>query len=142
MAELDKETRSQVKRSCIDTHALVWYLTRPKKLGKAAARWLRDAEAGRAEILVPVIVPIELVLLRESQRRLTGPAQLEALLGAQPGIAMVGLDLEQVFEFEHLVGIDELFDRLIVAAARSRDAPLITRDEEITRSGLVETIWD
>jgi PIN domain nuclease of toxin-antitoxin system len=142
VAALDSEARPEVKRACIDTHALVWYLTAPRRLGRGAARWLRDAEAGRAEILVPAIVPVELVLLREAGRRLVGPAELLALFGAQSGIALIGLDLDQAFEFGHLVGITELFDRLIVATARSCDAPLITRDAEIIQSQLVETVWD
>jgi PIN domain nuclease of toxin-antitoxin system len=39
-----------MKQACIDTHALIWYLSRPKRLGRAAARLLREADAGRAEI--------------------------------------------------------------------------------------------
>ncbi len=41
-----------------------------------------------------------------------------------------------------LSSVPELFDRLIVAAARAKDLPLITRDQVLADSGLVETIWD
>ena len=68
---------------CIDTHGLIWYLSRPKRLGRAAARLLREADAGRAEILVPAIVLIELTLLREAGRNVVGVPQVEALLAAQ-----------------------------------------------------------
>jgi PIN domain nuclease of toxin-antitoxin system len=36
---------------------------------------------------------------------------------------------------------DDPFDALIVAAARSMDLPLITRDHDIQASALVETVW-
>ena len=68
-----------MNQACIDTHALVWYLSRPKRLGRAAARLLRAADAGRAEILVPAIVLIELTLLREAGRNVVGVPQVEAL---------------------------------------------------------------
>jgi len=42
------------------------------------------------------------------------------------------------------IGKDRLpdpWDRLIVATARIRRVPLVTRDTRIRRSGLVETLW-
>jgi len=47
-----------VSRVCIDTHALVWYLLRPKRLGRPARRFLRAADAGRAEVLIPAVVAV------------------------------------------------------------------------------------
>jgi PIN domain nuclease of toxin-antitoxin system len=41
-----------------------------------------------------------------------------------------------------LGALPELFDRLIVAAARKHGVPLLSRDSTIADSGLVETIWD
>lgn len=129
-------------RACIDTHALVWYLSRPKKLGRGAARRLRDADAGRGEILVPAIVLVELTLLREAGRNLIGVPQVEALLAAQPAFQLQLLDLEQATEFALLDSLPDPFDRLIVAAARTADVPLISADSVIDESALVETIWD
>ncbi|TMQ08358.1 MAG: type II toxin-antitoxin system VapC family toxin [Deltaproteobacteria bacterium] len=131
-----------VTRACIDTHALIWYLSRPKKLGRAATRRLREADAGRAEILVPAIVLIELTLLREAGRNVIGAPQVEALLAAQPAFQLQPLELPQAREFALLDSLPDPFDRLIVAAARSADAPLITADTLIDDSALVETIWD
>ena len=129
-------------RACIDTHALIWYLSRPKKLGRAAARRLRESDAGRAEILVPAIVLVELTLLREAGRNVIGVPQVEALLAAQPAFQLQPLDMAEVTEFALLDSLPDPFDRLIVAAARSADVPLISADTVIDASALVETIWD
>ena len=131
-----------MKQACIDTHALIWYLARPKRLGRAAARFLREADAGRAEILVPAIVPIELTLLREAGRNVVGVPQVEALLAAQPAFKLQPLEMTQASEFVLLESLPDPFDRLIVAAARGTGVPLITADMTIDESALVETIWD
>ncbi len=129
-------------RACIDTHALIWYLSRPKRLGCSAARLLRDADSGRAEILIPAIVAIELTLLREAGRDVVGVPQLQALVTAQPSFALLPLDLQQAGEFILVGTLKDPFDRLVVAAARAAGAPLITADTRIEESALVETIWD
>jgi PIN domain nuclease of toxin-antitoxin system len=130
-----------VKRACIDTHALIWHATRPKRLGRAAARWLREADAGRAEIAIPAIIPIELTLLREAGRDVLGMQQIEILLDQGPFV-LQALELAQALEFARLDTIADPFDRMIIAAARAADVPLITGDEAITASALVEIIWD
>lgn len=131
-----------MRRACIDTHALVWFLSRPKRLGRAAVRWLRDADAGRAEILVPAIVPVELTLLREAGRDVIGSSQVEALVAGYPAFVLHPLDMTQANEFVLLEALGDPFDRLIVAAARTAGVPLITADSTIDASALVETIWD
>lgn len=131
-----------MNQGCIDTHALVWYLSRPKRLGRAAARLLREADAGRAEILVPAVVLIELTLLREAGRNVVGVPQVGALLAAQPAFKLLPLEMAQASEFALLESLSDPFDRLIVAAARAAGAPLITGDGTIDASALVETIWD
>ncbi len=131
-----------MRRACIDTHALVWYLARPKRPGSVALRWLRDAGRGRAEILIPAIVPIELALLRQGGRDVAGVSHIEALLAAQPAFQLFPLDLEQAAEFVLLEAFDDPFDRLVVAAARRAEVPLITADHVIAQTALVETVWD
>jgi PIN domain nuclease of toxin-antitoxin system len=129
-------------QACIDTHALVWYVSRPKRLGRSAARLLREVDAGRAEIIVPAIVLIELTLLREAGRNVVGVPQMEALLAAQPAFQLQPLELAQAIEFALLESLPDPFDRLIVAAARAAGVPLITANTTIDESALVETIWD
>lgn len=129
-------------QACIDTHALVWYLSRPRRLGRAAARLLRDADKGRAEIFVPAIVLVELTLLREAGRNVIGVPQVEALFAAQPAFQLQPLEMTQAREFALLESLADPFDRVIVAAARGAGVRLISADTIIDESALVETIWD
>jgi PIN domain nuclease of toxin-antitoxin system len=131
-----------MKRVCIDTHALVWHLSRPKRLGKSAARLLRAADRGRVTVLVPAIVGIELALLRGAGRNTVGVPQLEALVATQPAFAMFPLDLTQAKEFALLENLHDPFDRMIVAAARVAGTPLLTADTAIRESALLDVVWD
>lgn len=131
-----------MKSICIDTHVLVWHLSKPKRLGRSAARILRDADRGRVSVLVPSIVAIELALLRGAGRKTVGVPQLEALMTAQPAFAMLPLDLAQAKEFALLESLIDPFDRMIVAAARVTGTPLMTADTGIRGSALVEVVWD
>lgn len=131
-----------MKSVCIDTHALVWHLSKPKRLGKSAARLLRDADRGRVSVLVPAIVGIELALLRGAGRKTVGVPQLEALIAAQPAFSVLPLDLLQTREFALLETLPDPFDRMIVAAARVAGTPLVTADMGIRESALVDVIWD
>jgi PIN domain nuclease of toxin-antitoxin system len=131
-----------MKRVCIDTHALVWHLSSPTRLGKSAVRLLRDADRGRVSVLVPAIVAIELALLRESGRKTIGIPQLEGLIATQPAFSLLPLDLAQAREFALLETFRDPFDRMIVAAARAAGAPLLTADARIRDSALLEVVWD
>ena len=131
-----------MKRVCIDTHAVVWHLSKPKQLGKAAKRWLRDADRGAVQVLVPAIVAIELSLLRQAGRDTVGIAQLEALTATQPAFTILPLDFAQAKEFAFLETLKDPFDRMIVAAARATGTPLITGDGTIHDSSLTEVIWE
>lgn len=131
-----------MSRACIDTHALIWHLSKPKRLGTRAARVLRDADAGRVEILVPAVVALELSLLQEAGRKVVGAPELHALLSAQPAFQLLPLDLKQALEFGLLRTLRDPFDRMVVAAARVAGVPLITANTTIHTSALVATIWD
>jgi len=45
----------------VDTHSLVWYFSQDKRLSKKVKDLLRDAEAGKDEIVIPAIVLIRLL---------------------------------------------------------------------------------
>ena len=94
-------------------------------------------DAGRGEIVVPAIVLVELTLLREAGRNVIGVPQVEALLAAQPAFQLQPLELAQVMEFAMLDSLPDPFDRLIVAAARSADVPLISADTIIDAAASV-----
>jgi PIN domain nuclease of toxin-antitoxin system len=126
----------------LDTHALVWWLARPERLGRKALRALRAVDRGRATAFVPSIVGVELALLVEAGRLKLGVPELQAALDRSPHLRMLPHDLAQALEFSLLRAIDDPFDRMVVAAARAAQKPLITADRRLSESGLVEVIWD
>jgi len=62
-------------------------------------------------------------------------------LDAQPGFAIAPLDLDLITKSLEIAPHADLFDTGIVATARQKGAPLITKDELITRRGSVEIFW-
>jgi PIN domain nuclease of toxin-antitoxin system len=59
----------------------------------------------------------------------------------QPGYAFAPIDLDLISSSLENVPHAELFDTAIVATARLKAAPLITKDELITKKASVEIYW-
>jgi len=47
----------------------------------------------------------------------------------------------QVMKLMSEIKVNEIHDRVIVATAKILNAKLITKDKEIRKSGIVETVW-
>lgn len=131
-----------MKELVIDTHALVWWLAKPDRLGKQAVRALRAVDRGRMTAFVPSIVGVELSLLVEAGRIRLGVPELQAALDRSSHLRLLPHDLTQALEFSLLRSLDDPFDRMIVAAARATRRPLVTADQRIANSGLVDVLWD
>jgi PIN domain nuclease of toxin-antitoxin system len=128
-------------RYVLDTHACVFSLIAPAKLGAKARRALRSVETGASVAWVPAAVVAEIVLLRELGRIEIGLAHLKTAMEQAPGFRFLPLDLRQLDEFAALGAIRDPFDRLIVSAARVLEAKLLTKDPSIGEHGLVQTLW-
>jgi len=124
-----------------DTHALVWHLTAPHKLGRGARRAFEAADAGRWLCCVPAIVLVEVALLRERGRITVGAEQVLQVMSGHAGYAVLALDAPQAIEFSALVGVKDPIDRLVLAAARASGARLISTDAALEGFG-VERVWD
>lgn len=131
-----------MKSVVLDTHTTSWYLSAPKKLGRSAKRMLTRVGNGQLRGYVPAIAIIELVLLQEGGRRVVGPTEIDLMVSAADGFEVLPMDARQAAEFALLPNLVDPFDRLIVAAARSTNSSLLTADERIAASNLVEVIWD
>ena len=129
------------RRYVLDTHACVFALSAPHKLGRRARAALKQVENGRAEAWIPAAAVTELLLLRELGRTEIGYSELRATFETAPSLRFLALDLEQLDQFVALASIRDPFDRLLVSAARSLGAPLLTRDQSLGESGLVSVVW-
>lgn len=131
-----------MKDFVLDTHAFAWWAQSPRRLGRRARKLLAQVDVGKARAWIPAIVGVELSLLREAGRRLVTVADLEAATRRNACVRVLPLDLGQATEFSLLSGLDDPFDRMIVAAARATGRPLISADARIQDSDLVAVIWD
>jgi PIN domain nuclease of toxin-antitoxin system len=124
-----------------DTHAIVWHLTDPARLGRGARRAFSAIDAGRWLCHIPMIALVEIWLLHERSRLRLGPAQFLEAIAGHPGYALLSLDTAQAMEFGALPRIRDPLDRLILAAARATQSRLLSADEAFEGHG-VERLWD
>jgi PIN domain nuclease of toxin-antitoxin system len=129
------------RRFILDTHAFVWALVSPARLGRKASAAFARMEAGDAELLLPAAALAEVCLLQEAGRIPIGLTEAQAALRPGGPLWLLPLDQDQLEQFALLGSVRDIFDRFILAAARTVDAPLVTRDREIAGSHLVRTLW-
>jgi PIN domain nuclease of toxin-antitoxin system len=128
-------------RYVIDTHALVWFVLAPEKLGANARKAI--ANAARGEVSIPSAVIYELGrLIAEDDIELGGrrPSDVFGPTLDFHGVRPASMDAAlkaSVLGLPH----GDPFDRLIVAEAVALNVPLITKDGNITDSGIVRVIW-
>jgi PIN domain nuclease of toxin-antitoxin system len=106
-----------VKEYVIDTHAFIWWVARPQRLGRTAARALRQVDVGRALAWVPSIVGVEIALLNEIGRIGIGVAELDAATQRNAYLRVLPHDMAQALEFALLGSVKDPFDRMMVSAA-------------------------
>lgn len=125
----------------IDTHPLVWHLESNPKLSARAAAVLSSAIAN---FVVPSIVMAEVWYLYQHKRIRTSPEDIRSRILSATNCSVYPLD-EAVLELLP-AGLD-IHDAIIVGtAAVYRDVlkqptQLITRDQTITDSKLIDVLW-
>ena len=129
-----------------DTHALLWHLYLPARLGPAAREAFAGADAGDVRIYIPALVVAEAMMVAQ-KGRLPGlvPEELVAHLSAahhSDNYVLSDLQAKLVLDSHPFTVIPDIFDRLIGVEAVARGLPLISRDPVIRESGLVSTVWD
>lgn len=117
----------------IDTHVLVWLMTRDDHLGPKA-RHAVDTK-GPGEVLVSAITPWEVAMLDQKKRLTLGRDVGRWLADAlgHPRISLVPLEPEISVASVRLPGNfhGDPADRIIVATARHLGVPLLTVDRPI-----------
>jgi len=128
----------------LDTHVLIWTMTEPQRVSRAAASAIRRGRVGGG-LGVSAISLWEVALLF-SRGYLRAPGTVEdsiqALLDSSgvtvrpltPTIAALATQFPGDYPRDPA-------DRLIGATARAEGLTLITRDERIRNSKLLKTIW-
>jgi PIN domain nuclease of toxin-antitoxin system len=133
-----------VRAYVTDTHPLLWYSTETyRKLSPRVRRLFDRANRGEVLIWLPAMAIWEAGLLEKIGRirfERSFSYWLDGLL-AQPGFAFAPLDRDLITSGLDIVPNSDLFNAGIVATARHKQAPLITKDGVITNSKAVEVFW-
>jgi len=124
----------------LDTHACLFALGAPRRLGRQARNALERADRRGETVWLPAAVAAEVVMLKELGRTELGLPDLREAFETTSW-RFLPLDLDQVDEFSALGAIRDPFDRLILAATRRTGAKLISRDGRLAESGLVDVVW-
>ena len=126
----------------LDTHAWVWWMSKPDGLGRKGRRAIEKAD----RIGVPAICVWEVAMKAQMGKwKFDRPYDLwiDEALAEDPRVELLHL-LPRIcvdavrLSWKH----DDPADRFIVATARAHDAVLVTNDERIRESGLVRCVWD
>ena len=126
-----------------DTHALLFHAAGGRGLGPKAAAVFDRCERQQAVVYVPAIVMWEVSLLARVSRvnlRRTVRGFFDDLF-SNPSYQPFDMTTEQIFIGDELRFSRDPFDILICAAAQALDLPLITRDADIRKAGVVKVIW-
>lgn len=129
----------------LDTHTLLWYLDRDRRLGSTAKQILDDRST---RFLLPAIALAEALSILEKGRGryAVSEGKLLASVRADSRIRIVALG-QRILDLTLLCkAIDEMHDRQIVATGlfiqnRGYTTAILTKDANITASGLVPCVW-
>jgi PIN domain nuclease of toxin-antitoxin system len=123
-----------------DTHSLVWYLTDDQRLGRRALKAF-EGTVKVGQIIVPTVVLAEMLFIAKKGRVPLGFVETVARIEAMANFEIADLDLEVLKIADSIEAPLEMHDKLIVATALRFGVGLITKDEQITKSKTVKTIW-
>jgi PIN domain nuclease of toxin-antitoxin system len=122
----------------LDTHVVVWLYAGERTRLPAAVAERIEAE----DLLLSPIVPMELQFLREIGRLRAEPCRMLDVLRETIGAQVDNTPFfSVVLQAMELKWTCDPFDRLIVAQALLRHAPLLTRDDQI-RKHFAGAVWD
>ena len=121
-----------MERFLLDTHALLWTLTEPRKLSTLARTALEDAQN---DVFVSPVSVWEIAVKR-ALGKLQAPDNLEASIKEQgfTPLSLTFFHAEQAGALSPHHG--DPFDRMLVAQAQAEGLILVTRDARIPLYGV------
>jgi PIN domain nuclease of toxin-antitoxin system len=126
----------------LDSHVLAWTVADSKRLSRAAVSEIRRARRGGG-LAISAITLWELswLLYRgklqsygSTESTLRSMTEGVTVLPITPEIAVLATQFPETYP-------SDPSDRLIGATARSQGLTLVTRDEKLRRSPLLNTVW-
>ncbi len=127
-------------RYLLDTHAAIWTFLDAPELGSDARAVI--ARETRDSLAISDISLFELAMLAAKGRIEFDDGLLPALRLISRHFSLIPIDGTIAASAVNLpLPQSDPFDRIIVATAKRHELTLLTRDREISGSGLIEVVW-
>jgi PIN domain nuclease of toxin-antitoxin system len=128
-------------RALFDTHALLWAVLEPQRLGRNATSFLEDQGN---EIYVSAASAWEIatkVRLGRLPKAIVFEERFEHIVTEVAGYTLLPIDTEMALRAGRLIGDHgDPFDRMIAAQALALDIPVLSLDAKLDAFG-VRRIW-
>ena len=124
-----------------DTHSLVWHLSGNPSLSATVRSAFQEADA---QIVIPFIVLAEIAFLHARGRIAVDVTTILDYVNRTANCRVYSLDAAIIQRMPTTLEMHDAIivaTALILAGARGDEAALVTRDRDITASGLVNVIW-
>jgi len=125
----------------VDTHALIWYLTRDKKLSSTALKIFQAAERGETRLGLSVIVLAELYYANAKNKWFDNYGAVYNDIVSKSFFKFFPLDESHITDFDRDNAVPEMHDRIITGIARRLNVPLISADPLIIAAAIVKIVW-
>jgi PIN domain nuclease of toxin-antitoxin system len=127
-------------RYVLDTHTLVWAVLTPDRVGRKARKILEERPP--ETIGIPATVVRELGLLLALDKIEVRGSPLDVFAPVLERWPQIPISLRAALKAP-VTGLPhgDPNDRMIVATALDLGVPLLTKDANITDSGVVEVVW-
>lgn len=127
------------KKYSLDTHAIVWYLLKDKKLSKIAEESIRSIFKKQAIGIISIMVLLELYYVSLKDKRFDFAKTMDLIRDAN--IRIVNFDMRVLSKAVELPNGFDIHDRIIVATSILTNTQLVTRDGVLRNLFPNETIW-
>ena len=124
-----------------DAHSLIWHLIDDKRLGRDALSIFDKADNSEVIIIVPTIALAEIIHICEKRKVGLKINEVIEKIHTSSNYIPCSLNMDVLEKSISLKNVSDIHDRLIVATTKMFKAKLISKDEEIKKSGIVEMIW-
>lgn len=123
-----------------DTVAIIRYFSGSGYLPKKVKEIFLSADEGENVISISIISIVEIMYLAERNKIKLNLGEFKKKIENNPNYRIIDLDFDIIEVAKNIDGL-ELHDRLIVSTAKYLEIPIITSDEIITDSKIIEVIW-
>ena len=123
-----------------DTHSILWYFTEDSRLSKKALD-VFERTTNKGIIIIPSVVLAEIMFIAKKGKVALSFEETLKKIEEYENFDIAPLDID-ILKVANKIKVDlEMHDRLIVATSLYFKSPLITKDQQIKKTGIVTTVW-